>query len=401
MTPSFNVNMEEFSMALPFKLVSADSHVAEPPDLWAARINPEFRDRAPHLESRDHADAYVIDGVGEEVLLALTATKRKYADPDARFGVVGRWADVPEAAYDPAARATDLDREGIEAEILYPTIGLNLFKLDDHEYRHACFLAYNDWLAEHCAGAPNRLFGVAMIATDDVDRGVAELERCVDLGLGGGMITIGQRSGETYGDARFEKFWSAAEALEVPISLHVAATETSWNNTNSRFVDFSCVFTPTMYAVTSMIFSGLFDRHPKLKVLSVENDASWPLAVLERMDDRWTHDKGWASKSGEPAQITSGRIPSEIFRDHVACTFMRDRTAIVSREIIGRDNLMWGADFPHFDGAWPNSADALERQLAGVPLEDQIAIGRNNAIKWYSLPLELASASAVGADAAV
>jgi len=148
-----------------------------------------------------------------------------------------------------------------------------------------------------------------------------------------------------------------------------------------------------MYAITSMIFSGLFDRHQKVKVLSVENDASWPLAVLERMDDRWTHDKLWAPVNGEAAGITSGRTPSQIFHDHVACTFMRDRTAIVSREIIGRENLMWGADFPHFDGAWPDSAAVLERQFDGVSLEDQIAIGRNNAINWYNLPLELAAAS--------
>ncbi len=386
-------------MTLPFALVSADSHIAEPPDLWPSRIDPKFRDRAPHLEKGDSADAYVIDGVSDEVLLALTATKAKYADPETRFGVQGHWADVPESAYDPAARVAELDREGIEGEILYPTIGLNLFALDDLEFRRACFRAFNDWLAEHCAAAPSRLFGVAMVATDDVKRGVAELERAVAMGLRGAMISVGQRSGESYGDTRFENFWSAAEALNVPISLHVAATETSWANTGSKFADYSCVFTPTMYTVTSMIFSGLFDRHPKLKVLSVENDASWPLPVLERMDDRWTHDQGWASQSGRPAEITPDRTPSQIFRDHVACTFMRDRTAIFNREIIGRENLMWGADFPHFDGAWPNSASALERQFDGVPIEDQIAIGRNNVIKWYDLPLELVSASSAAAHA--
>ena len=287
----------------------------------------------------------------------------KYADPETLFGLEGRWADVPEGAYDPAARAAELDREGIEAEILYTSVGLGLFGLTDLEFRHACFRAFNDWLAEHCAGAPKRLFGVAMVAIDDIDRSVTELERCVDMGLRGAMISIGQRSGENYGDPRFDKFWSAVEALEVPISLHVAATETSWTNTSSRFVDFSCVFTPTMYAITSMIFSGLFDRHPKVKVLSVENDASWPLAVLERMDDRWTHDKLWAAVNGEASGITSGRMPSQIFHDHVACTFMRDRTAIVNREIIGRENLMWGADFPHFDGAWPDSAALLEAAI--------------------------------------
>lgn len=383
-------------MTIPFKLVSADSHIAEPADLWTTRIDRKFLDRAPHLVANEDGDAYVIPGVDESgSLVGLTATKAKYANPDFRFGVNGRWADVPEGAYDPIARAAELDREGIEAEILYTTIGLSLFGIKDCDLRRACFAAFNDWLAEHCAGASKQLFGVAMIATDDIDLSVVELERCANMGLRGAMISIGLESGESYGDAKFTKFWTAAEGLELPVSLHVAGTETSWNDTNSMFVNFTCAFTPTMYAITSMVFSGLFDRHPKLKVLSVENDASWPLAVLERMDDRWTHDERWAPVLGQRSEITSGRKPSQIFHDHVACTFMRDRTAIFNREIIGQENLMWGADFPHFDGAWPNSAAILERQFDGVPLDDQAAIGRNNVIKWYNLPLELASVSYV------
>ena len=381
-------------MTLPFKLVSADSHVAEPPDLWTTRLDRRFRDRAPHLVSTDSGDAFVIGEVHRGSGIGLLATKRKYADPDARFGFEGRWADVPEGAYDPAVRSAELDREGMEAELLYTTHGLGLFGVKDHEFRDACMRAFNDWLAEHCSGAPKRLFGVAMITTEDIDHSVAELERCVEAGLRGAMVSIGQESGESYGDPRFEKFWSAAESLGVPISLHVAATETSWKNTGSQFVDFACVFTPTMYAITSMIYSGLFDRHRRLKVLSVENDASWPLAVLERMDDRWVHDKLWAPATGHAANITSERTPSQIFHEHVACTFIRDRTAIVNREIIGRENLMWGADFPHFDGAWPDCAARLERQFDGVPMQDQIAIGRNNVINFYDLPLEPALAPA-------
>jgi len=123
------------------------------------------------------------------------------------------------------------------------------------------------------------------------------------------------------------------------------------------------------------------------QVISVENDASWPLPILERMDDRWKHDQIWAPpESGDT--ITSGRKPSQIFHDQVAATFMRDRTAILSREIIGRRNIMWGSDYPHFDGAWPNSQAVLAAQFAGVPEEDQRRIGRTNAIEFYDLPIE-------------
>jgi predicted TIM-barrel fold metal-dependent hydrolase len=137
-----------------------------------------------------------------------------------------------------------------------------------------------------------------------------------------------------------------------------------------------------MYALVSMIFDGLFDTHRKLKMISVENDASWALSVLERMDDRWQHDQS------STARLTSGRSPSQIFRDQIACTFMRDRTAIVNRDIIGKKSIMWGSDYPHFDGGWPDQAKRLERQFGGVPLADQIQIGRTNAIEFYNLPLE-------------
>jgi len=198
------------------------------------------------------------------------------------------------------------------------------------------------------------------------------------------MISIAQDNDKGYADPMYEPLWSAAEDHSIPLSLHVAASKTSFSSTGNIMADFSCAFTPTMYTVAGMIFSGLFDRHRKLKVLSVENDAAWPLGILERMDDRYEHDNLWAASANF---ITSGRKPSEIFREHVAATFMRDRTAIVSRELIGRENIMWGSDFPHFDGAWPGSADDLASQFDGVPEEDQKRIGRTNAIRFYDLPI--------------
>lgn len=376
-------------MALPFKLVSADSHIAEPPDLWTKRIDSRFRDRAPRVLFLGDGDYFSLDNAhppkeGSEHGVGLLATKRKYTNPENYdFGFNGRWKDVPEAGYDPDARIKELDREGIEAELIYTSFGLRMYGLPDREFRYACFRAFNDWLAEFCAAAPKPLFGIAMIPTDDPDRDVKELERCAKMGMRGVMLSIAQESGEAYIDKRFEKLWTAAAALKMPVSLHVAASETSFRATGNMWSDFSCGFTPTMYSITSMIFSGLFDRHPTLKVLSVENDASWALAVLERMDDRWQHDKAWAWGDA----MTSGRKPSQIFHDQIACTFMRDRTAILNREIIGAKNIMWGSDYPHFDGAWPNSGSTLEKQFSGIPVADQIKIGRTNAIEMYDLPV--------------
>ena len=377
-------------MGLPFKLVSADSHIAEPADLWTKRIDKRFADRAPTIVHSDEGDYFVIDGKVPIVEgsrgdgLGLLATKRKYDEPEGYdFGFTGFWNDVPESAYDPSERVREIDREGIEAELIYTSFGLGMFALPDLDYRRACMSAFNDWLAEFCSAAPKRLFGIAMIPTDDLDRDVKEIERCAKMGMKGAMISISQGSGQDYSSPKFDKLWAAAAEHDMPISLHVAASETTFMATGNMWADFSCVFTPTMYSIVTMIFSGLFDRHRNLKVVSVENDASWALAVLERMDDRWLHDRKWAWGDA----LTSGRKPSEIFHDHVGCTFMRDRTAILNREIIGKGNIMWGSDFPHFDGAWPGSGATLQSQFDGVPLEDQRRIGRENAIAMYKLPI--------------
>jgi predicted TIM-barrel fold metal-dependent hydrolase len=369
---------------LPFRLVSADSHIVEPPDLWTSRLPAEFRDRAPTILPTPEGDR-VFSGGKPRGGIGLMATNKKYTDPDdLYFTMDGKWEDVPTGSYDPYARLKELDEEGIEAELLYTTLGLSMYAMRYVEFRTACFQAFNDWLAEFCSAAPKRLFGIAMIPPDDPELATAELERCAKLGLRGAMVSIDGEDERGYGHPDYARLWQAAEEHRMPISLHVAASTRTFQRSGNAFADFSLGFTPTMYSVAEMIFEGLFDRHPGLKVISVENDAAWPLAMLERMDDRFLRDQGWAGKS---EGLSPERIPSEVFHDHVACSFMRDRTAILGREIIGRGNIMWGSDYPHFDGCWPNCGQLLADQFEGVPLEDQLRIGRTNAIEFYGLPL--------------
>jgi uncharacterized protein len=371
---------------LPFKLVSADSHIVEPPTLWTDRIDAKFRDRAPRIERGEKGHEFVCEGIAiPRKGIGTMATAKKYSDPDdLYFSLDGDWIDVPKGAYDPDARLRELDEEGIEAELIYTSLGLVMYTIPDTEFQHACFRAFNDWLADFCSAAPKRLFGVAMIPPRAPERAVAELERCAKLGMRGAMISIDEEEERGYNHPDYDRLWSAAEAHNMPISLHVAASTESFRKTSNAFADFSLGFTPTMYTVANMIFEGLFDRHPGLKVISVENDAAWPLAMLERMDDRFLRDQGWAGKS---KGLSPEKVPSEVFRKHIACSFMRDRTAILNREIIGERNIMWGSDYPHFDGAWPHCADLLAVQFEDVPLEEQVRIGRTNCIEFYDLPI--------------
>jgi predicted TIM-barrel fold metal-dependent hydrolase len=373
-------------MTLGFKPVSADSHVVEPPDLWLKRIDRRYLDRAPHgVEDQEQdyffcPEARVLPGGKNRVGMTSSVDKK-----DEEISAIGRFADILPGAYDPLARLVDQDRDGIEAEVLYTTFGLCMYTIDDLEFQLACMQAFNDWLANFCQSAPGRFYGAAMIPTGPVDNAVEEMTRCARTGvLRTAQISIGQDGDHGYDSPEWDPLWSASVDLDMPISLHVGGSKHLFGFTHSLLTDFSLGFTPVMYAITGMIFAGVFDRFPRLRVISVENDASWPVPVLERMDYRFERDKGWAGSGG----ITSGRKPSDIFHDHVFCTFMRDRTAVKNRDIVGVNNIMWGSDFPHFDGTWPHSVDILEGHFDGVSVEDQRRIARQNVIDLYHLPLD-------------
>lgn len=370
-------------MPAAFKYVSADSHVVEPPDLWLKRIDRRFLDRAPRVIREQTGDAFVCpDAEQKRMGIGTSATAEKSSAEIALDNE--RWENVLPGAYDPFARIKDMERDGVEAELLYTTFGLILFAIKDREFQFACFQAFNDWLANFCASFPNRLFGAAMIPTEPIERAVGEMERCAKMGLRAAMISISQDADAGYTQPMYDPIWSASEHLRMPISLHVAASKKNFTYTNNMLADFSLAYTLTMYSIAAMIFSGVFDRHPRLRVVSVENDAAWAAGMLERMDYRFERDQGWAGASNG---ITSGRTPSQIFHQHVCCTFMRDRTAVYNRGIIGVHNLMWGSDYPHFDSTWPHSTEVLDQHFADVPEDDQRLIARRNAVELYDLPL--------------
>lgn len=376
-------------MALPFKLVSADSHVIEPPDLWTSRVDRKYVDRAPRIIRGETSDLFVCEGaLTEKMGIGLLATARKWKEPKGwdEYNHRGRFAEVCKGGYDPEFRLKLLEPEGVEAELLYTSLGLNLYSLPDLELQLACFKAFNDWMAEFCSAAPTRLFGVAMIPTEPVDVALTELQRCAHMGFRGAMMSIAQEPGRGYDHPMWEPVWSAFEELGLPLSLHVVGSKKNFVMSDNILTDISLAFTPTMYTLSTMIFAGIFDRHPGFKVISVENDASWAAAMLQRMDDHLEHDRGWAKFANG---ITSGRTPSRIFHEHVACTFMRDPTAIFNRYRIGINSLMWGADYPHFDGAWPDCFEQLAANFVdGIPQAEQRKIGRGNVIDFYRLPLE-------------
>ncbi len=158
-----------------YQTISADSHVVEPHDLWSERVESRFRDRSPRLVKQATTDVLECDETSLPNVGLLAGCYRG----DSEQGRDGRWdKDVPQAGYDPKVRLTELDRDGIDAEVLFPTLGMPLYPIEDLDFKWALFRAYNDWLSEvFCKPYPAKFFGIAMLTNEDVDLAVAELRR--------------------------------------------------------------------------------------------------------------------------------------------------------------------------------------------------------------------------------
>jgi predicted TIM-barrel fold metal-dependent hydrolase len=369
-----------------YALVSSDSHVVEPPDLWTARINARFKDRAPRLVTEETCDRWYVDhhlNAGSYGIL-VDAGKRFDAPETIRFE--GRFEDVPVGGYDPDAHVKDMDVDGVAVDILYPSVGLRLFRIPDSQLLSAICRAYNEWLAEFCATHPKRLKGIAMVNVDDVQDGIDELQRAAKAGLAGAMISVYPVEDRQYDHPMYDPFWAAAQALNMPLSLHVATNRpgAAGLTTDTLTSQTAAARANTDYwvrmSLANMIFAGVFERYPGLRVGCVEHELAWVPFFLYQMDFVYRERQQQAR-----VRFKEGMEPSDFFHRNVFLGFQEDALGIRDRELIGVDSLMWGSDYPHAESTWPRSREVLSKILAGVPEEEQRKISGENAARLYRL----------------
>ena len=364
-------------------ILSSDSHVFEPPDLWQSRIDAAFRDRAPRIQRIDGADQIVVEA--DQILsgIGLISNAGARFEAPETISAQGRLKDVHSGGWDPEQHLKDMALDGVAGEILYPSQGLFYFRLADGLLMSAIFRAYNDWLAEFCRTDPARLKGIAMINLDDVADGIGELERAARLGLAGAMITEYPLEHRRYDQPEYEPFWAAAAALGLPISLHTATRRQGkvrgFGKKTLR--DASSRSTKAFYPALSMcdlIFSGVFERHPRLTLAIVEFELAWAPHVLSAMDYTYRERHGEAIYRFE-----DGMRPSDFFHRNVVLSFQEDAIGIRLRDAIGVDNMMWGSDYPHSESTFPRSREILKGILAGVPADEQAKIVGGNTARVY------------------
>ena len=360
-----------------YLLVSADSHVIEPIEMWQEYIDPALRERAPRIIQIDDADYVEFEGLAP-FAAGLVATAGQ--DPSERSasggldqGITGGW--------DPKARLVDMDTDGVEIEVLYPTASFGLWKSPDVAYQYACMRAYNRWMVDYVSAAPDRLIGLGMVSLGDIDAAIDELRTFPDRGLRGVCIAANPKSGEHYGMPKFDAFWDVAGEIGLPVHLHVltGASEEGDLNGDRDFVASYVMFPRHIQqTIADLITEGVLERFPGLKVVSAEIDIGWIGTYLSRMDHAFEVHGHW---SGACSQLTMP--PSAYFHRQVYATFMDDPSGILSRSTIGVGNIMWGNDYPHPDACWPHSRETIARNFAGVSDEETRKIVRDNALALY------------------
>ncbi len=369
-------------------VISSDSHVFEPPDLWTNRIDSKFKERAPHMRQVDGMDHLFIEGDQFLAGIGLISGAGLRFEAPEQITHEARFEDVHVGGYLPDEHIRDMKTDGVSAEILYPSQGLFYFRVQDSELLSAIFRAYNDWLVDFCSTHPKQLKGIAMINLDDVEDGMRELSRTAKMGMAGAMISEYPPEDRRYDLPDYEPFWALAQDLDVPLSLHTATSRVGNNRgagpSSVRVASNRAnkVFLPST-SLCDMIFSGVFDRYPKLKVAIVEFELAWAAHLLGTMDYTYIERQKEASY-----RFKNDMMPSDFFRQNIYLSFQEDQIGIRLRDVIGVDGLMWGSDYPHAEATFPRSMEILDEILEGVADDERAKIVGLNAAKLYNFDLE-------------
>ena len=361
-----------------YKLISADGHIIEPPDLWTERLPEKFKSRAPHQVSLEQGDAWILEGARDPINFgAVTSGGR----PVEEVTPWRRWDEVRKSGYDPAARLVDQDTDGVDAEVLYPSPrpSASLFNNPDPEFQVALIRAYNDWLSEYCSHAPDRLIGAAMMPTVSVDAAIDEMHRTMEMpGLGSALLGKYPSAGPTV-MPEDDKFWAAAQEMGIPISIHVGLSSGApgdMSRSTQGGGELRMLDAPVR--TFQLIYAGIFDRFPNLKVVFAETDCAWIPCVKEQMDNR-------VRRANPERRPKIAMKPSEYFDDHLYYTYITDTQAVIFRHHVGIKSMMWSSDFPHTGTDWPNSWKVIEEDYAGVAENEKHAILAGNAVGVYKL----------------
>jgi predicted TIM-barrel fold metal-dependent hydrolase len=370
------------------RLVSSDSHVNEPADLWTSRAPASLQDRVPKVVAIAQGDAWVMSPEMKPRPVSTSAAAG--VKPEDYMKKPVTYKEMRPGSFDAKARIEDMDIDGVQAEVLYPGIARALDQFHDEEVRLFCANAYNEWLADFQATDPKRLVSLAILPQIDDNEGrncLDALARAKDMGLKGAFLALSD-GGRPLSHPTAEPLWAFAEKHNVPISLHIGSGKALTTNLvdpadaglpGVREAYLSTVPLKICDYIAVLIFSGIFERHPGLKVVIAESGVGWIPFFLERMESVYDRHRNYLKSA-------ISKRPSELFHAHMYATFQEDASGLALRNALGIGNIMWASDYPHTDTTWPNSVQTVDRYFAEVPDNERSRILADNCTNLYRIP---------------
>ncbi len=359
-----------------YPIISADSHVTETTNTYRDYIDPAYREEAPHLLTDSEGVAFYIKGMSP---IRIGGAAAAGIPPAERKKAMSRYEDLHRGGWDSTFRLADQDRDGVSAEVIYPTIGMILCNLDDMDYKDACFKAYNRWLAEYCGFDADRLLGMGQTAMRTPADGIADLHAIKAAGLRGVMMP-GVPGVEDYDSPIYDDFWATAVELGLPVAFHIIGAGGFMPKVRGPQMN---VFMANLRGVQDIIgmlvYTGVFDRNPRLKVICVEGDAGWVPHYSHKLDRAYIEHRHHLPQGDLP------KMPSEYLAEHLYFTFQDDPIAFRFADSLNWRRLMWANDFPHSDSTWPNSQPLLAEHTKFVTAEQKRAILCDNVAELFGI----------------
>jgi predicted TIM-barrel fold metal-dependent hydrolase len=390
-------------------IVSVDDHVVEPAHVWQTWLPERFRAAGPRVERRgvraiEFAGAAVYKEEFDEDS-PLKADTWVYEDTiythKRMVAAVGyprdemtmtpiTYDDMRPGCYDPKARLEDMDVNGVEASLCYPTFprfcGQTFSEGKDKDLGLACVAAYNDWTVEEwCGDSGGRLVPICLIPLWDPDLAAAEVRRNAERGVRAVAFSeIPAHLGlPSIHSGHWDPFFAACADTGTVVCMHIGSSSRmpSTSSDAPPSVTATLAFGGAMTSLVDFLWSGVLVRYPDLKLAYAESQIGWIPYILERIDDVWEDNQGWAQTKHIPEP------PSFYFHRQVYGCFFKDQTGIDLRDRIGIDRITFETDYPHSDSTWPDTRAVAAHLLAGLPADDVYRIVRGNAIELFQLDL--------------
>jgi predicted TIM-barrel fold metal-dependent hydrolase len=384
---------------LQYTLVDADAHLDPPHLMWREYLPAHLREFAPYIEEGEEQDWIVFEG--RKRPLTMSSNQAGRAGKDFKM-TGGKLSDLRAAAWQPQQRLTDMDTDGIDAAVIYGGGPLGTMNT---ELYIASFEAYNRWLQDFCATDRKRLAGVAYLPMRDIDETLGLLRKAVALGLRnvnipafpqssdgistsarvaaiatgqGAALTGNPESDKSYADPEFDRLWAEISDLDLTVTMHLGGRIPRFGEKKYFLPDMSMSKLAMAEPMNIMIYGAVFQRFPKLRLVSAESGVGWFAWMAEYMDRVWEKQRYWTGS-------TLTNPPSFYMDQNIYGSFINDRIGVMCRNEPGGRNIMWSSDYPHSETSFPNSQAVIARDFVGVPEADVNEIVGGRARRIFSV----------------